>query len=143
MPTTPSRARRWIKTGKATYFWKNGIFCVRLNEEPSADYKQEVAIGIDPGSKKEGFCIKSEKNTYLNLQADAHTTTKKKIEKRKNNRRFRRYKKTRCRKQRENRNINKKRIPPSTMSRWSWKVRIVDQLLTLFSTNLNALAFEM
>lgn len=35
MPTTPARARRWIKSGKATPFWKRGVFCVRLNVEPS------------------------------------------------------------------------------------------------------------
>jgi hypothetical protein len=27
MPTTPSRARRWIKDGEATPFFKRGIFC--------------------------------------------------------------------------------------------------------------------
>ena len=31
MPTTPARARRWIQNGKATPFWKQGVFCVRLN----------------------------------------------------------------------------------------------------------------
>ena len=55
MPTKPSRVRRWIKSGKATPFWKNGIFCVRLNVDPSDTEFQEIAVGVDPGSKKEGF----------------------------------------------------------------------------------------
>jgi hypothetical protein len=33
MPTTSARARRWIRSGKATPFWKRGVFCVRLNME--------------------------------------------------------------------------------------------------------------
>ena len=41
MPTKPSRARRWIKAGKATPFWKKGIFCVRLNIDPSGTYKHK------------------------------------------------------------------------------------------------------
>ena len=55
MPTTPARARKWMKSGKATPYWNNGIFCVRLNIEPSGRHKQEIAVGVDPGSKKEGF----------------------------------------------------------------------------------------
>ncbi len=31
MSTTSWRASRWIKSGKATGFFKKGIFCVRLN----------------------------------------------------------------------------------------------------------------
>ena len=58
MPTTPQRASQWIKSGKATPFWKNGVFCVRLNVEPSTRYTQEIAVGVDPGSKKEGFTVK-------------------------------------------------------------------------------------
>ena len=53
MPTTPSRARRWVKSGKATHFWKGGLYCVRLNVEPSAPETQPIAVGIDPGSKRE------------------------------------------------------------------------------------------
>jgi hypothetical protein len=52
MPTTPARARRWIRGGKATAFWKGGIFCVRLNREPSAREVQPVACGIDPESRE-------------------------------------------------------------------------------------------
>jgi len=42
MPTTPSRARKWVKSGKATFFWRKGIFCVRLNVDPSARNMQEI-----------------------------------------------------------------------------------------------------
>ena len=50
MPTTPARARKWIQSGRATPFWKGGIFCIRLNVEPSARAVQPLAVGIDPGS---------------------------------------------------------------------------------------------
>src|SRR6266702_6166262 len=73
MPTTASRARRWIRSGKATHFWKGGLFCVRLNVAPSAREEQPIAVGIDPGSKKEGLVVASAAHTYLNIQADART----------------------------------------------------------------------
>ena len=135
MPMHWARARKLIKTKEATPFYKNGILTIRLNRDPSGPHKQDVAIGIDPGSKKEGFTVKSEAHTYLNVQADAHTTTKKKIERRRNNRRSRRGRKCRGRKWRGNRNANKNRIPPSTMSRWSWKVRIADFLRSIYPIN--------
>ncbi len=70
MPTTAARARKWIKLGKATPFFKKGVFCVRLNAEPSDQKTQSIAVGIDPGSKKEGFTVKSKAHTYLNVQVD-------------------------------------------------------------------------
>jgi uncharacterized protein (UPF0335 family) len=132
MPTTPSRARKWIKSGKATPFWKHGVFCVRLNVEPSDNKAQEVAVGVDPGSKKEGFTVKSELHTYLNIQADAVTWVKKAIETRKMMRRTRRGRNCPHRFCRSNRNINSKRLPPSTKARWQWKLRILNWLKKMY-----------
>src|SRR5260370_31975987 len=73
MPTTPARARRWQKCGKATSFWQGAIFCVRLNAEPSACATQPIAVGIDPGSKRECYSAVSAAPTYLNIHAQAPT----------------------------------------------------------------------
>ena len=132
MPTKPSRARRWIKAGKATPFWRNGIFCVRLNVEPSARKTQAIGVGVDPGSKKEGFTVKSKSHTYLNVQADAHNKVGKKVEKRRELRRGRRSRKCPNRKHRTNRLANKERIPAGTRARWDWKLRILDWLSKMY-----------
>lgn len=130
MPTTANRAARWIKSRKATPFWKRGVFCVRLNIEPSNRITQRVAVGIDPGSKKEAFTIKSEGHTYLNIQSDAVTWVKGAIEVRRNMRRARRSKGTPCRKPRFN--LAKGGISPSTKARWQWKLRICGWLVKMF-----------
>ncbi len=131
MPTKSSRARRWIQSGKATPFWKNGIFCVRLNVVPSDTEFQEVVVGVDPGSKKEGFTVKSQAHTYLNVQADAHGGVGKKVEKRRELRRGRRSRKCPNRKNRTNRLANRERVPAGTRARWDWKFRILDWLSKL------------
>ena len=132
MPTKPSRAKRWIRSRKATPFWKNGIFCVRLNVDPSDTEFQEIAVGVDPGSKKEGFTVKSAAHTYLNVQADAHSKIGKKVEKRRELRRGRRSRKCPNRKNRTNRLANRERIPAGTRARWDWKLRILDWLAQLY-----------
>ena len=118
MPTTPARARRWIKSGKATSFWKGGCFCVRLNVEPSARAQQPVAVGIDPGSKREGIVVASASHTYLNIQAEGRRGVKEAEKDSTRMRRTRRGRKTPCRKQ------SKKKLPPSTRARWHWKLRL-------------------
>ena len=130
MPTTPSRARRWIRDRKATGFWQRGIYCVRLNQEPSAREIQTVCVGIDPGSKREALTVKSAAHTYLNIQATAVDWVKDKVETRRNMRRARRFRNTPCRKNR----INRARggIPPSTKARWQWKLRLLNRLRRLF-----------
>ena len=55
MPTIPNRAKRWIRSRKATYFWKKGIICVRLNQEPSARNLQSIAAGVDTGGTYEAI----------------------------------------------------------------------------------------
>jgi hypothetical protein len=130
MPTTSSRARRWVKQHKATYFWKKGVYCVRLNIEPSDRKTQEIAVGIDPGSKREGFTVKSQAHTYLNIQANAVDWVKDAVEVRRNMRRARRFRKTPCRKNKSNR--SKSPFPPSTKARWGWKLKICNWLKKIF-----------
>ena len=132
MPTTPARAKKWIKSKKATPFWKKGVFCVRLNVEPSAREKQNIVVGIDPGSKKEGYSVKSRLHTYLNIQADAVWWVKDAVKTRREMRRTRRQRKTPYRKCRYNRNKNKNFLTPSTKARWLWKLRVVNWISKIF-----------
>ncbi|WP_051928122.1 RRXRR domain-containing protein [Nitrosococcus oceani] len=59
-PTKRSRTRHWVREGKATPFWKRGVFCVRLNAAPWDRELQPIAVGIDPGNKKEGCSVKAD-----------------------------------------------------------------------------------
>jgi hypothetical protein len=136
MPTTPSRARRWIKSGKATAFWKGGLFCVRLNAEPAAREVQPLAVGIDPGSKREGYSVLSAAHTYLNIQAEARDGVKEAEQVSTRMRRSRRSRKTPCRKPRQNRKQSKKKLPPSTRARWQWKLRLARFLCQLFPVSV-------
>src|SRR3989304_1986484 len=119
-----------IESGKATPFWKKGVFCVRLNQEPSARNMQDIAVGVDPGSKREGFTVKSKAHTYLNVQTEAVDWVKKAVATRRVLRRNRRQRKTPCRKNRKNR--SRGGIPPSTKARWGWKLRILSWLKKMF-----------
>ena len=134
MPTTSARARRWIELGKATGFWKRGVFCVRLNVEPYSRNAQPIAVGVDPGSKREALTLKSLAHTYLNILAHAVDWVKEHIETRRNMRRTRRGRKTPCRQPRANRLVNAERLPPSTKARWQWKLRICWWLSKMFPT---------
>lgn len=132
MPTKPNKAGMLVKKGLATPFWRNGIYCIRLNYEPKTRHKQEIVAGVDPGSQKEGFTVKSTAHTYLNVQAEAKMDVGKKIERRRNSRRGRRTRKKPYRKNRTNRLANKERIPAGTRARWDWKLRILEWLSQMF-----------
>lgn len=136
MPTTPSRARRWIRDGKATAFWKGGLFCLRLNQEPSAHESQSIAVGIDPGSKREGYSVVSPAHTYLNIQAEARDGVMEAEATSTSMRRTRRNRKTPCRKPRQNRKQSQSKLPPSTRARWQWKLRLATFLCQIFPVSV-------
>jgi hypothetical protein len=136
MPTTPGRARRFLRIGKATPFWKGGVFCIRLNVEPSAREAQPVAVGIDPGSKKEGYSVASAAHTYLNIQTDAVVWVGDAVAKRRRLRRTRRGRKAPCRKPCANRLRAKAKLAPSTKARWQWKLRLANVLCLLFPVSV-------
>ncbi len=130
MPTTHSRADRWVRSRKATRFYKRGIYCVRLNVNPSSIKKQAVCVGIDPGSKREAYTIKSEAHTYLNILTETPNWVSKAVEKRRNARRARRF-----RIRRRPSRFNNRRgsfLAPSTKARWQFKLNMCKWLLKMY-----------
>jgi hypothetical protein len=93
---------------------------------------QPIAVGLDPGSKKEAYTVKSAAHTYLNIQADAVTWVKEVVETRRQMRRARRYRKTPYRRDRSNRLQGHIRLAPSTRARWGWKLRVCRWLARLY-----------
>lgn len=60
MPTTPARARKWIKLGKAVGRRnKVGVFYVRLLYKPSGHETQEIVVGTDRGKAFTGIAFQS------------------------------------------------------------------------------------
>jgi RRXRR protein len=128
MPCTPTKARLLFKAGKARpKRSKLGLFYIQLcyEQEPN---NQPLVVGIDPGSKFEGFSVVGAKDTVTNLMVEAPDHVKGAVEIRRTMRRARRGRKWRRPKRFDNRLMRKERIPPSTRSRWEAKARIVMQL---------------
>jgi hypothetical protein len=124
MPCTEKRARELMEKGSAKPYWKNGIFCIILQREPSARNYQDVVIGIDPGSKRTGITIATANKVISNQLFDTPSNVKKNVEVRRVLRKGRRSRKTPYRKCRSNRKIGG--VPPSTKARWGAHLRVID-----------------
>lgn len=131
MPCSEKRARKLLEKGEAKPYWNKGVFCIILQRPPKTEYRQDVCIGVDPGSKFNGYSIKSPEHTFLNLQVKAVDTVKRKMEERAMLRRSRRQRKTPYRKCRFNRSVGK-RIPPSTKARWQQHLNIISWMNKLY-----------
>ena len=147
MPCHPARARQLVKKGKAIKRYLKGIFCIRLTEREGG-YTQPIAIGVDPGSKMNGYCVKSGDHTYINIQQPAKNgkLVMKSVEGRANARRARRGRKTPCRQPRFNNRGKKNWIPPSTFSRWQhiWNtVKLLSSLYPITHTAVEDIFTEL
>jgi hypothetical protein len=121
-------ARKLIQKGLVKRKWFKGIMVVQMLRE--TDYGiQPIAVGIDPGSKREGFTVKSKKHVYLNVLSDAVTWAKDRLEIRKNQRRHRRFK-TPCRKNKLNKNGTK--LIPSIKARYQIKLNVLKWFKKLY-----------
>ncbi|GIK62479.1 MAG: hypothetical protein BroJett018_02730 [Chloroflexota bacterium] len=123
MPTTHKRANKLIAKGRAVRRFDRGLFYIKLLDREEG-YTQPIAVGIDPGSKKEALTVKSASHTYLNIQADAVTWVKEVEQTSTQMRRSRRNRKTRYRACRPNRRQGQFQLPSSTRARWGWKLRL-------------------
>ena len=131
MPTTNKNANKLLSRGKAVKRFDRGLFYLQLTEREDG-YTQQIAVGVDPGSKREGFSVKSSSHTYLNIQSEAVGWVMKAEEVSTQMRRTRRSRKTPYRQMRTNRNQGKEKLPPSTRARWGWKLRICQWLARRF-----------
>ena len=123
MPCHAARARQLVREGKAIRRFDRGLFYIQLLDRETGTI-QPIAIGIDPGSKKEALTVKSQARTFLNIQADAVTWVQEAEENSTIMRRTRRGRNTPYRQMRANRHPRQFRLPPSTRARWGWKLRL-------------------
>jgi hypothetical protein len=142
MPTKPSRARRWIKCGKAIgKFDKLGIFYVQLLSEPSNTEIQEIVIGLDPGKLFSGIAVQSKKFTLQMLHLVLpFKTVKDRMEQRAMMRRNRRGRRINRKLSFSNRNHRQARfdnrrgskLPPSIRANKDLEYRVISLLLQLY-----------
>ncbi|MGH7998170.1 MAG: RRXRR domain-containing protein, partial [Brasilonema sp.] len=142
MPTKASRARRWLKEGKARVVYNDlGIFQIQLIRCPRIIKIQSIVVGIDPGKLFTGFGVQSAKFTLwlAHLQLP-FKTVKDRMEQRAMMRRTRRGRRINrsCafdkRAHRQTRFNNRRgcKIPPSIRANRELELRVVDELSLIY-----------
>jgi hypothetical protein len=151
MPTTASRARRWIKQGKAKPFWNDlGIWCVQLLVEPSDTQTQDIIVGSDPGKRYSGIAVQSCKFTlfmshlvlmgFIPKQGTAIAGIKEKmfyrsmLRRGRRGRRIDRRKVFQLRNHRQKRFSNRKKtkLAPSIRSNRQLEIRVITELSKIY-----------
>ncbi|MEO0838727.1 MAG: RRXRR domain-containing protein [Cyanobacteria bacterium J06641_2] len=142
MPTKPSRARRWLKSGRAI-IWKNNlqIFAIQLTTPNAGLESQKLVVGIDPGKLYTGIAVQSIKCThwlghiFLPFQKVKHRMEQRAMMRRgRRGRRINRklpYSKRSHRQARfDNRRLGK--IPPSIRANRDLEKRVLNELENVF-----------
>jgi hypothetical protein len=98
-PTTPAKARKLLQGGVAEKVWSQfGTFGIRLRVE-TRRHTPRTALGVDHGSKFEGYSVVVDRENPLNVKLDLPDKTRilQKVEQRRMLRRARRFRKCRRR----------------------------------------------
>ena len=145
MPTKSSRARKWLRDGKAKIVQNDlGIFQIQLIEEPSGRDKQPVVLLNDPGSRFTGVAVCSKRSILygcnLELIADEKenrfASIKYRMDKRRELRRSRRYRKCRRRPSRFLNRSKTGKMAPSIRSRKQLELRTNKELCRIYPVSV-------
>lgn len=142
MPTIPSRARRWLKSGKAKVVHNDlKIFTIQLVEAPSGEETQTISVGIDPGKHYSGVAVQSAKATlWLAHLILPFKTVKQRLEQRRMMRRGRRGRRInrkvpyaqRAHRQKRFDNRRRKKVPPSIRANRQLELRVIKELTKIY-----------
>jgi hypothetical protein len=142
MPTKSSRARRWIKSGKAIGFFNDlGIFYVQLITEPPNNKTQPIAIGIDPGKLFSGIGVQSSRFTLWTAHLELpFKTVRERIDNRRVMRRGRRGRRInrklpfegRAHRQKRFSNRRQSKLAPSIKANHQLELRVVCELTKIY-----------
>ena len=151
MPTKSSRARRWLKEGKAKIHPNDlNLFAIQLIDEPSGYESQKVVLGYDPGKLFAGVGIVSQKATLfrghivlpfqrVKARKEAHKILRRARRGRRINRNVPFCQRAHRQKRFENR--KQKKLPPSVKANLELGMRIIKELISLFP--LSKIVYEV
>ncbi|MFP5273546.1 RRXRR domain-containing protein [Coleofasciculus sp.] len=150
MPTKPSRARRWLKEGKAKVVHNDlDCFGIQLTFD-TQENTQPIAVGIDPGKLYSGIGVQSGLFTlWMGHLALPFKTVKERMELRRVMRRARRGRRInrklpyseRCHRQKRFDNRKQGKLPPSIRANKQLELRVVKELFKLFP--ISAIHYEL
>ena len=150
MPTKASRARRWLRDGKAKVYPNDlGIFAIQLVAPASGNETQDIVAGVDPGKSYSGIGVQSAKATHFKAHVILpFSRVKKRMETRAILRRARRGRRidrtvpNESRAHREKRFDNRvqAKLPPSIRANRQLELRIIQELQKLFP--ITAVVYE-
>ena len=130
MPTTPRRARLWLKTKRARIM-RREPFTIQLRFD-TPDYTQHVTVGVDTGSHTVGVAVVTNEEVVLQAELYLRINIKQELDQRRKYRRTRRSRKTRYRPARfANRRRQVGWLPPSLESKAEAMVKAVGFVASL------------
>lgn len=151
MPTKASRARRWLKEGKAKVASNDlGIFQIQLTNAPITTFTQPIAVGIDPGKLFSGVGVQSAKSTLwlAHLQLPFKTVRERMeqramLRKGRRGRRINRKVAFDKRAHRQKRFDNRRgcKIPPSIRANRELELRVLNELSRIYP--ITTIAYEI
>jgi len=139
MPCRSSKARKLLEKGLAEKCWnKLGQFYILLKFEPKSELNrnQQICLAADTGSKWDGVAIVSKKGVLTCGMLVLLSKVAEKLERRRQMRGARRYRKTPRRAKRfDNRCKPDGWIAPSQKAKVDFRVKIVDEMCRLYPVN--------